>query len=59
MLVGWISTLDRLAVRTSTCVLDPFWFALKCIALAENWNCPFKLKTDGFTCYLPYKPENA
>ncbi len=36
MLAGWIPTLDRLAVRTSTCVLDPFWFALERVAWAEN-----------------------
>jgi hypothetical protein len=34
-------------MRTSSCALDPFWFALKHVALADIWNCSFKLKTDG------------
>jgi hypothetical protein len=46
MLAGWIHVLDYLTMRTSACSLER-------VALTENWNCPFKLKTDGFICHFP------
>jgi hypothetical protein len=43
MLAGWISVLDCLAMhsipsglRSSVWTLDPFWFVLERVALAEN-----------------------